>query len=471
MALPVLTTAEDVSDLIGYLKTKPTGATLAEAKAAIKKSVLDPRKFTAYTLWGFVNKEGDRMKLTERGWDFARKPEAKQEIYRRVIDSIPPYKSVLEWAYHQKLESITNVDVAAHWHEHHKDALGTDNEDTIKNTAVCFFRIAEAAGLGTFVLGRHGQTTRFDVERDQLKRYIEAGPSTPPWTATSEETLAKTEVITDPDKLAEENVTRVTAPVGAPPAPDPATQGTKLTAIRCFISHGSNINMVDQVQTMLGLADISSEVAVKEETSAIPVPEKVFGAMRRCTTGIIIVSVDETRKDKEGKFTINENVLIEIGAAFVLYEKRVVLLWDKRLNVPSNLQGLYRCEYEGNELSWSCRDEADEGHPRVQDHGTSMMGLLNSGTTNIPTLIVAIYAAVVSTVTGLVQLLNYRRDQDKIKITVQKDLQIYGDPRYANKTLTIVKVVNAGRRPVTITSIGVECLFPNPHGVFPEHQP
>ena len=132
MALPVLTTAEDVRDLISYLKTKPTGATIAEAKAAIKKSVLDGRKFTAYTLWGFVTKEGERIKLTQRGWDYARKPDSEQEIYRRVIDSIPPYKSVLEWSFHQKMDAITNVDVAAHWHEHHKEVLGTDNEDTIK---------------------------------------------------------------------------------------------------------------------------------------------------------------------------------------------------------------------------------------------------------------------------------------------------------------------------------------------------
>ena len=40
MPLPVLTTADDVRDLVGYLKTKPTGATISEAKAAIKKSVL-----------------------------------------------------------------------------------------------------------------------------------------------------------------------------------------------------------------------------------------------------------------------------------------------------------------------------------------------------------------------------------------------------------------------------------------------
>lgn len=103
---------------------------------------------------------------------------------------------------------------------------------------------------------------------------------------------------------------------------------------------------------MLGLADIPSEVAVKEETAAIPVPDKVFNAMKRCSAAIIVVSVDEGHKDAKGHYTINENVLIEIGAAFVLYDKRVVLLWDRRLNVPSNLQGLYRCEFEGDELNW-----------------------------------------------------------------------------------------------------------------------
>jgi CAP12/Pycsar effector protein, TIR domain len=356
MALPVLTTAEDVSDLVSYLKTKPTGATLNEAKATIKKTVLDPRKFTAYTLWGFVQKDGDRIKLTTRGWDFARKPEAAADIFRRVIDSVPPYKSVLEWAYHQKMDTITNVDVAAHWHEHHKDALGTDNEDTIKNTAVCFFHIAQAAGLGTFYIGRKGQPTRLELDREQLKAYIEAGPSTPPWTGPSDETLGKTEVLKDTDTLDDANLARVTGSAASsepePPAP-PVPPAAKVAEIRCFISHGSNMDLVDQVQTMLGLADIQSEVAVKEESSAIPVPEKVFNAMRKCSAGIIVVSVDEKLKDKEDKYTINENVLIEIGAAFVLYDRRVVLLWDKRLSVPSNLQGLYRCEFEGNELSWS----------------------------------------------------------------------------------------------------------------------
>src|ERR1035437_3583370 len=142
---------------------------------------------TAYTLWGFVTKEGERLKLTPRGWDYARKPETEADVFRRAIDSVVPYKSVLEWAYHQKLDSITNVDVAAHWHEHHSDVLGTDNDDTIKNNAVCFFHLCEAAGLGKLVVGRKGQATRLSLDRTQLAQYVEAGPSTPPWVSCSSE--------------------------------------------------------------------------------------------------------------------------------------------------------------------------------------------------------------------------------------------------------------------------------------------
>lgn len=131
-----------------------------------------------------------------------------------------------------------------------------------------------------------------------------------------------------------------------PPAAPPAQE------VRAFISHGKNMDIVEQVETMLELADIEPEVAEAEETTAIPVPDKVFDAMRRCNRGIIVCSVEESHKDGDGKYMLNDNVLIEIGAAFVLYEKRVVLLWDKRLPVPSNLQGLYRCEYEGDDLSW-----------------------------------------------------------------------------------------------------------------------
>jgi len=342
MALPIITTAQDVTVIVNYLRNKPTGATLAESRAALGQSPLDGRKLSAYQSWLIITKDGERLKLAPRGWELARKTKPEQVIFREILDGIPAYRSALEWAFHQKLDSVTNVDVAAHWHEHHPDATGTSNENTIKDQAVCFFRVCEGASLGEMVIGRKQQATRLKFETAQLKAYIEAGPSEPPWV---EPPLVPIE--SSPDNGA--------APVNHSAShtetlPSPKLQATE--EMRVFISHGKNGSIVEQVETMLGLADIHSELAVKEETAAIPVPDKVFNAMKRCSAAIIIVTVEEGHKDEKGNYTINENVLIEIGAAFVLYDRRVVLLWDRRLNVPSNLQGLYRCEFEGDDLNW-----------------------------------------------------------------------------------------------------------------------
>lgn len=123
---------------------------------------------------------------------------------------------------------------------------------------------------------------------------------------------------------------------------------------KIFISHGKNQSVLNQIKTTLEFGGYTPVIATLQETTAIPVPEKIMQAMHECEAGIINISADETFTDGNGKeqFKINENVLIEIGAAFVLYKKKVVLVVDKRVSLPSNLQGLYLCRYEGDSLDW-----------------------------------------------------------------------------------------------------------------------
>jgi len=120
-----------------------------------------------------------------------------------------------------------------------------------------------------------------------------------------------------------------------------------------FISHSKNETIVDQIKTILEFGQFDFRIAEETETTAIPIPEKVFGLMRDCNCAIINVSADEQEKREGGTYGINPNVLTEIGGAFLLYKKKVILLVDKRVELPSNLQGLYRCEYEGDELAFS----------------------------------------------------------------------------------------------------------------------
>jgi hypothetical protein len=58
--------------------------------------------------------------------------------------------------------------------------------------------------------------------------------------------------------------------------------------------------------------------------------------------------------NSEGKEhrTLNQNVLIEIGAAMALYGRSFILLVEKDVTLPSNLQGLYEVRYSGTKLDY-----------------------------------------------------------------------------------------------------------------------
>jgi predicted nucleotide-binding protein len=47
---------------------------------------------------------------------------------------------------------------------------------------------------------------------------------------------------------------------------------------------------------------------------------------------------------------LNQNVLIEIGAAMALYVRRFILLVKQGVELPSNLHGLYGVRYVGDKL-------------------------------------------------------------------------------------------------------------------------
>lgn len=123
---------------------------------------------------------------------------------------------------------------------------------------------------------------------------------------------------------------------------------------RVFISHGKQKAIVTQIKELLAFGSFDPIISVERESTAIPVPEKVFEDMRSCGAGVIHVGAEGDYFDRDGnKYTkINDNVLIEIGAAMALYGKKVILLVEKDIVLPSNLQGLYRCNFGGDRLDY-----------------------------------------------------------------------------------------------------------------------
>jgi hypothetical protein len=71
---------------------------------------------------------------------------------------------------------------------------------------------------------------------------------------------------------------------------------------------------------------------------------------------------------------------------------------------------------------------------------------------------VALYAAIVATIVACVQIANFFRDRAKVKVRFQRDMEFIGDPMRQGIVFTLLEVVNAGRRPVTITNVTMTYL-------------
>jgi predicted nucleotide-binding protein len=130
------------------------------------------------------------------------------------------------------------------------------------------------------------------------------------------------------------------------PPTDPVTNN------RVFITHGKNHKVVEQIKKILTFGKFEAVVSIDQQTVAKPISDKVIDDMRTCSAAIVHVGAERKLIDENGDphTEINPNVLIEIGAAMALYNRRFVLLVERGVVLPSNLHGLYEVRYEGEQL-------------------------------------------------------------------------------------------------------------------------
>jgi hypothetical protein len=333
MTLPIRTTVDDIKTISRYLASKPTGASQAEARKVLDTKYLDGRKIAALKFLGLVQVDGGRMKLTPDGRQAAKDDSGLARILRVSIQSTEAYRAVIERAAHRQETSLSAVDVAAHWHDHFP-STSSDSDSVLNDQVVSFFQVVEGAGLGKMVLGRRGAPTRIDLDVEAVATFVGLSPKDEP-AGAPEEPRATT-----------------TIPQPRPLTPQPSLPTQPGREGRVFITHGKNEKILGQLKEIVTFGKFTPVIAVEHETTSKPVPEKVLDDMRSCFAGIIHVAGEETLLDRDGRqrHKINDNVLIEIGGAMALYGRNFILLVEKGVELPSNLQGLYECRYEGEKL-------------------------------------------------------------------------------------------------------------------------
>ena len=121
---------------------------------------------------------------------------------------------------------------------------------------------------------------------------------------------------------------------------------------RIFVAHGKDTKPLDQLENILRQFKVNYTTAVSEPNAGQPVSEKVATLMKESTSGIFIFTADERTTDEEGNevWRPSQNVVFELGAASVLYGKKIVILKEEDVSFASNFNDLAYIPFKKDHL-------------------------------------------------------------------------------------------------------------------------
>ena len=123
-----------------------------------------------------------------------------------------------------------------------------------------------------------------------------------------------------------------------------------------FVAHGKNRQPLEDLKKILDGFKIRYKVATDEPHKGRPISLKVAELMNDCSAGVFIFTRDEQffRKDGDGEFEEvwrpSENVVYELGAASILWDKKIIILKEEGVNFPSDFSDLGYINFNDGEL-------------------------------------------------------------------------------------------------------------------------
>jgi len=129
--------------------------------------------------------------------------------------------------------------------------------------------------------------------------------------------------------------------------------------MQIFIAHGQSRRPLEQLKEILNGWKVPFLVALDEANAGRPISEKVADTMRQCTAGIFIFTADESFRDNTTGETVSrpsQNVVYELGAASLLYGRKIVILKEAEVTFPSDFSDLGWIEFDKDALDAKAMD-------------------------------------------------------------------------------------------------------------------
>lgn len=179
MTLQRLVTLDDILKVVDYLKSFATGVPIETAQKTLDRKLLDKRKLKAYKDWGFVERSGSTMSITELGRELVRASESKRvDLTANVIRNNEIYNTTLGYIHHNTNGLITIVEVGHYWRSNFSTEASSA-EGTLKEQVICFAKLVDSAKLGAYKVGRKGGESRIEFDTSELSRFVVGDDNTP----------------------------------------------------------------------------------------------------------------------------------------------------------------------------------------------------------------------------------------------------------------------------------------------------
>jgi hypothetical protein len=178
-SLPLKTTVTDLDKVAAYLKNQVGWVELDKIGKAIPKKHVNGMKIEAMRHLGLLERDGQNVKLTKVGRDYAGgTPDKRADVIRAQLRADPLYNATLEWMHFNDKKTVLKTDVANYWHDDHATTIGGAKGDALTDATVFFMRMTDAAGLGKFVAAGTGRDTHLKMDVEELTEFV-TGESAP----------------------------------------------------------------------------------------------------------------------------------------------------------------------------------------------------------------------------------------------------------------------------------------------------
>jgi hypothetical protein len=173
-SLPIRIGAEEVIDFIEKATYHP-----GSSEDELKKRLMNPREIAstrrACTALGLVEESLGKFTPTDLGKRlvYAEGEERQTLLLEEVLLSFEPYEIPLTHLMKDKNApfEVQASDLQKHWTLNLRLGLSKDAMDRAANT---LFKLLEAAGVGTYLVGRRGKPTRLEMTEDGFERLSHA---------------------------------------------------------------------------------------------------------------------------------------------------------------------------------------------------------------------------------------------------------------------------------------------------------